>query len=140
MGDRAYEISKGGAELARKCADSFTSPDRICFVAGSVGPTTKSIAVTGGISFDEMAEHYYVQVKGLYDGGADFIFIETVQDTLNLKSAIIAIDRYSKEFGEAIPFAISITIEENGTMLAGQGIEAVYNSVSHRDLLSFGLN
>ena len=73
----------------------------VVFVAGSIGPTTKAISVTGGITWDELSENYYVQAKGLIDGGSDLLLIETSQDTLNVKAALIAIDKLSEELGYA---------------------------------------
>jgi len=138
--EKAYEISRRGAELARQAAAAFETPDRPRFVAGSMGPTTKSLSVTGGVTFDELVEHYYVQAAGLVDGGADYLLIETAQDTRNIKAALIAIGRLEEERKSKIAVAVSGTIEAMGTMLAGQTAEALVTSLEHADLLYLGLN
>ena len=135
-----YEINKKACEIARAACDEFSTPDWPRFVAGSIGPTTKSISITGGITFGELAEHYYQQVKGLYDGGADYFLIETCNDTSNIKACLEGIDRLHKEVVDPLPVAISGTIEPMGTMLAGQGVDALLTSLQHRDLLYIGLN
>ncbi len=139
LGSKAHEINVKGAQLARAACDKFSS-DRLRFVAGSIGPTTKAISVTGGATFEELIENFYLQSKGLIEGGADFLLLETCQDTRNIKAGLIGIDRLSSEIGIEIPVAISVTIEPMGTMLAGQSIEALLASVAHRDILYLGLN
>src|SRR5262245_61528541 len=89
LGDKAREISRAAARLARQAASEFDRPDRIRFVAGSMGPTTKSISVTGGVTFDEMVGHYREQAVGLLEGGVDYLLIETSQDTLNVKAGLL---------------------------------------------------
>jgi 5-methyltetrahydrofolate--homocysteine methyltransferase len=138
--DRAHEINLLAARIAREAADAFSTPARPRFVAGSMGPTTKSISVTGGISFEQLADSYQVQAEGLLEGGADLLIVETVQDTLNCKAAIVGIERAIEKTGSAAPVAVSGTIETMGTLLAGQDIEAFYVSLAHRDLLWMGLN
>ena len=96
--------------------------------------------MTGGVTWDDLAEHYYVQAKGLVDGGADLLLLETAQDTLNVKAGLAAIDRLGQELGFAVPTAVQCTVESMGTMLGGQDIEAFYASMSHRDLLWIGMN
>ncbi len=140
LSDQAYEINKRGAEIAREACKSFEESGRDCFVAGSMGPTTKSLSVTGGISFRELQQDFYTQVKGLWDGGVDYLLIETCQDTLNIKAALLAAEQFFKDQGESIPIAVSATIESTGTMLAGQGVEALCTSLEHVDLLYIGLN
>ncbi|MDP6494410.1 MAG: homocysteine S-methyltransferase family protein, partial [Dehalococcoidia bacterium] len=135
LGERAYEISIAAAQLAREVADEYESSDKTVLVAGSMGPTTKAISVTGGVTWDELAEHYYIQAKGLIDGGADVLLLETSQDTLNVKAGLAGIDRLSEETGLEIPVAVQCTIETMGTMLGGQDIEAFYSSLAHRNLL-----
>jgi 5-methyltetrahydrofolate--homocysteine methyltransferase len=103
LGDEAYEISVAAARLARQAADEFTTPEKPRFVAGAMGPTTKAITVTGGITFDGLREAYYDQAKGLLDGGADLLLIETSQDTRNIKAALLAIQRLAAEIGVEIP-------------------------------------
>ncbi|MFH1016985.1 MAG: homocysteine S-methyltransferase family protein, partial [Pseudomonadota bacterium] len=140
LADRAVEINRAAAALARNVADRFSSPSRPRFVAGSIGPTTKAISVTGGVTFEELAEHFRTQAAGLYSGGADFFLVETAQDTRNVKAAIVGIERLFASDAERIPIAVSATIEASGTMLAGQTIDAFWASIAHLDLLYIGLN
>ena len=140
LSDEAYEISKRAAELARQAADEFPRPGRPRFVAGSMGPTTKAITVTGGVTFDGLREAYYTQAKGLVDGGVDLLLVETCQDTRNIKAALLAIQKLSKEIGMQVPVIVSVTIEPMGTMLAGQTVEAMWASLKHAKPLAFGMN
>ena len=140
LGHMAYEISLSASKLAKETAKEYETDGKMVFVAGSIGPTTKAISVTGGISWDDLSENYYVQAKGLVDGGSDLLLIETSQDTLNVKAALIAIDKLSEEMGYEIPTAVQCTIETMGTTLGGQDIEAFYVSLEHRNLLWIGLN
>ncbi|MEA2646379.1 MAG: 5-methyltetrahydrofolate--homocysteine methyltransferase [Chloroflexota bacterium] len=135
--DRAEEISETAARLAREVAAEF-GPDR--FVAGSMGPTTKAISVTGGITFPELSEHYRVQALGLLKGGADTLLLETSQDTRNVKAGIIGTWAAFREVGFRVPLMLSGTIEPMGTMLAGQGVDAFYTSVEHAAMTTIGLN
>jgi 5-methyltetrahydrofolate--homocysteine methyltransferase len=136
----AAELNRQAACLARKAADEFSTPAKPRFVAGSMGPTTKAITVTGGVTFEGLQDSYYVQAKGLVDGGADLLLVETSQDTRNIKAALLAIQRLSREIGANIPFIISVTIEPMGTMLAGQNVEAMWASLRHAHPLAFGMN
>ena len=136
----AQELNKKAAELARQAADEFHSAAKPRFVAGSMGPTTKAITVTGGVTFEGLRENYYVQAKGLVEGGADLLLVETCQDTRNIKAALLAIERLSKEIGSQIPAIVSVTIEPMGTMLAGQTVEAMWASLRHAKPLAFGMN
>ena len=136
----AYLLNKRAAELARQAADEFSNTGKPRFVAGSIGPTTKAITVTGGVTFNELREAYYAQAKGLVEGGADLLLVETSQDTRNIKAAILAIRRLSREIGSEVPFIISVTIEPMGTMLAGQTVEAMWASLRHAKPLAFGMN
>jgi len=140
LGSKAEEISRKAAELARAMTNQFSTPEKPRFVAGAIGPTTKAITVTGGVTFERLEENFYIQAKGLYEGGADYLLLETCQDTRNIKAALNGIDRLIEEKQFAIPVAISVTIEPMGTMLAGQSIEALLASLAHRDLLYLGLN
>ncbi len=133
-------INKEAVRLARQAADKFSTADRPRWVAGSIGPTTKAISVTGGVTFDELIEHFYVQAKALYEGGCDYFLLETAQDTRNIKAGLLAIDRLFNEGHESIPVAVSGTIEPMGTMLAGQSVESLVVSLDHRPLLYLGLN
>jgi 5-methyltetrahydrofolate--homocysteine methyltransferase len=136
----AYELNRKSAELARQAAEEFSTTSKPRFVAGSIGPTTKAITVTGGVTFPNLIEQFYVQSKGLVDGGADVLLIETCQDTRNIKAALLAIERLRRERGRRILTMVSGTIEPMGTMLAGQTADAFCASVAHADLLSIGLN
>jgi 5-methyltetrahydrofolate--homocysteine methyltransferase len=140
LGAEAYELNKKAAELARAAAAEFAKPGRPRFVAGSMGPTTKAITVTGGVTFEGLRENYYTQAKGLVEGGADLLLVETCQDTRNIKAALLAIEKLSKEIGGQIPFIVSVTIEPMGTMLAGQTVEAMWASLRHAKPLAFGMN
>ena len=136
----AYELNKKAAELARAAAEEFSTAARPRFVAGSMGPTTKAITVTGGVTFVGLRENYYVQAKGLVEGGADLLLVETCQDTRNIKAALLAIEKLSKEIGNEVPVIVSVTIEPMGTMLAGQTVEAMWASLRHAKPLAFGMN
>jgi 5-methyltetrahydrofolate--homocysteine methyltransferase len=138
--DKAHEINATAARLARQAADEYSQPGRPRFVAGSIGPTTKSLTLRRELSFDDMRRSYYEHAKGLIDGGADILLVETCFDTLNAKAALVAIQQLGKDLGRRIPLMVSGTIENFGTMLAGQPVDAFYASVSHCDLLSVGLN
>src|SRR5258707_984466 len=136
----AHLLNKRAAELARQAADEFSTTGKPRFVAGSMGPTTKAITVTGGVTFEGLLEAYYTHAKGLVEGGVDLLLVETSQDTRNIKAAILAIHRLSREIGSAVPFIVSVTIEPMGTMLAGQTIEALWASLRHAKPLAFGMN
>jgi 5-methyltetrahydrofolate--homocysteine methyltransferase len=136
----AYELNRRAAELARQAADEASSPGKPRFVAGSMGPTTKAITVTGGVTFEDLRATYYVQAKGLVEGGSDLLLVETCQDTRNIKAALLAIQGLSKEIGAQIPVIISVTIEAMGSMLAGQTVEAMWASLRHAKPLAFGMN
>jgi 5-methyltetrahydrofolate--homocysteine methyltransferase len=135
-----HELNKRAAELARQAADEASTPAKPRFVAGSMGPTTKAITVTGGVTFTGLREAYYAQARGLVEGGVDLLLVETCQDTRNIKAAILAIQQLSRELGAPVPFIVSVTIEPMGTMLAGQTIEALWASLRHAKPLAFGMN
>ena len=140
LAHEARRINREASQLARRLADAASTPEKPRFVAGSMGPTTKTISVTGGITFDELAEAYHQQAAGLMEGGADLLLLETSQDTLNIKAGLDGIDRAFAELGWEIPVAVQGTIEPMGTLLAGQDAEAFYTSLAHRDLLWVGFN
>ena len=137
---QAYDLNRLAAELAREAAWPFSVPARPRFVCGSMGPTTKAISVTGGVTFQELIEHYRVQALGLMAGGADYLLLETCQDTRNIKAGLLALDKAFSQAGWRVPVAVSVTIETTGTMLAGQDAEALAVSLMHADLLYLGLN
>ncbi len=136
----AYEVNVTAARLARQAAAEFSTTARPRFVAGSMGPTTKAITVVGGITFSQLIDAYYEQARGLVDGGADVLLVETCNDTRSVKAALLAIGRLRQEIGRPIPTMVSGTIELSGTMLAGQTADAFVASIAHADLISIGLN
>jgi 5-methyltetrahydrofolate--homocysteine methyltransferase len=140
LGGDAPLLNRLSAELARQAADEFSTPQKPRFVAGAVGPTTKAITVTGGVTFEELRATYYTQARGLVEGGVDLLLVETCQDTRNIKAAILAIQQLSKEIGAQVPLIVSVTIEPMGTMLAGQTVEALWASLRHAKPLAFGMN
>ncbi len=95
------------------------------FVAGSMGPTTKAITVTGGVTFAQLIENFHDQAKALVDGGVDILLVETRNDTRNVKAALLGIQRLEREIGRKLPVMVSGTIEPMGTMLAGQTADAL---------------
>jgi 5-methyltetrahydrofolate--homocysteine methyltransferase len=140
LAHKAYDLNAASARIARAACGRHDRPDRTHFVCGSMGPTTKAISVTGGITFEELIEHFRVQALGLMAGGADYLLVETSQDTRNIKAALIGIERGFAQTGWKIPVAVSATIETTGTMLGGQDAEALAVSLLHADLLYVGLN
>ena len=133
LAERAYELSRAAARLAREVAGAR-------FVVGAMGPGTRSISVTRNVTFDEVREAYAVQARGLIDGGVDALLLETQQDTLNVKAAAIGVRHAMRAAGVDRPLMVSGTIEPTGTMLAGQGVEALYVALEHLDLFAIGLN
>ena len=99
LGEEARRISRVAAELARKAADGFSTAGKPRFVAGSMGPTTRAISVTGGITFEQLRNNYYEQASGLMEGGADILLLETCQDTRNIKAGLLAIQRIGARAG-----------------------------------------
>ena len=138
--DKAHEINVAAARIARQAANAFSSDARPRFVAGSIGPTTKALSVTGGTTFDELVENFRIQARGLIEGEADYLLLETCQDTRNVKAGLVGCHLACKELGVEVPIAVSGTIEPMGTMLAGQSAEALVASLAHEDLLYVGLN
>ena len=136
----AHLLNQRAAELACQAARESSTAAKPRFVAGAMGPTTKAITVTGGVTFGELRQAYYTQAKALVEGGVDLLLVETCQDTRNIKAALLAIRQLSKEIGSDVPFIISATIEPMGTMLAGQTIEALWASLRHAKPLAFGMN
>ncbi len=145
--DIAAEMAREGARLAREVANA--SPRKI-FVAGSMGPTAKSLTLASDmsqpakrvVSFDEMADSYRQQAEALLEGGADFLLLETCYDALNAKAALAAISDINRRFHREIPVMVSVTINDrSGRTLTGQTLWAFFTSISHYPhLLSFGLN
>jgi 5-methyltetrahydrofolate--homocysteine methyltransferase len=173
MESLAYEINVAAAQCARRAADAVmaSNPGRVCFVAGAIGPTNKTSSISTdvnnpaarGATFDEVAAAYYDQVRGLLEGGADVLIVETIFDTLNSKAAFFAILRLFEERGidplpfnpnggggqspianrqSQIPIMASVTFIQAGSNrgVTGQTVEAFWNSISHVPLLSVGMN
>ncbi|HWO78414.1 MAG TPA: methionine synthase [Bacillus sp. (in: firmicutes)] len=140
LGAQAYKINFESAKIAKEAANQFSTPDWPRFVAGSMGPTTKTLSVTGGITFQELVENYKIQALGLIDGGADLLLLETSQDMLNVKAGFLGIQQAFEKTGKTLPLMISGTIEPMGTTLAGQSIEAFYLSLEHMNPIAVGLN
>ncbi len=142
LADHSRRINREAAVIARKVSDEMAErqPGRLTFVAGAMGPTTRTISVTGGLTFDELAADYHQQAAGLIEGGVDMVLLETSQDTINVKAGLEGIDRAFAELGITTPVAVQGTVEPMGTLLAGQDAEALYTSLAHRDLLWVGFN
>lgn len=151
MEDLVYELNKDGAALARAVADEFESknPERPRFVAGVLGPTNRTCSISPdvnnpgyrNVTYEELVESYTEALRGLIDGGADLILVETIFDTLNAKAALFAIDQYYEDHDINRPIMISGTITDaSGRTLTGQTTEAFWNSVRHSNPLTVGLN
>ncbi|MDG5787829.1 methionine synthase [Evansella sp. AB-P1] len=140
LGHRAEEINYVSAQIARKAADKLSTPEWPRFVAGAMGPTTKAISVTGGVTFEELVDTYEEQVRGLIRGGVDVLLLETSQDMRNVKAGFLGIQKASKALKKELPLIVSGTIEPMGTTLAGQNIEAFYLSLEHMKPVMVGLN
>ncbi|HIJ88559.1 MAG TPA: methionine synthase [Desulfuromonadales bacterium] len=142
--DQVFELNRQAVLIARRACDAFSTPEKPRWVAASMGPTTRTISVTGGVTFAQLVEAFRGQTLGLLAGGVDLLLLETAQDTLNLKAAAEGIRLAFAESGQRVPLMISGTIEPTGTMLAGQGVEALYTSLAHLEdslgLISIGLN
>lgn len=144
--DSAYTLARKAASIARKAADSFSAltPDKPRFVAGAVGPTNLMLSFAdenGDFNFDSLSNAYKDQIRGLLDGGADIIAIETAVDILNVKGALFAIEDIEKEKGIKIPVIVTATIDtKTGRLPSGQSFEAFYATARHPSLLAVGLN
>lgn len=148
----AYKLNVAGARIAREAADEYTAkdPSKPRFVAGAIGPLNRSLSLSPdvndpgfrAVTFDQVTAAYLEQIKGLVEGGADVLLVETIFDTLNCKAAIYAIEQYVSETGHEIPVMLSGTIVDmSGRTLSGQTTEAFWLSISHcRNLMSVGLN
>lgn len=153
MEDLSYELNVAAARCARKAVDQFVSENpsnaNMCFVAGAIGPTNRTLSLSPdvnnpgyrAVTFDEVANAYYEQAKGLVDGGVDIILIETIFDTLNAKAAIYAVKKYFSDAQKELPIMISGTITDaSGRTLSGQTLEAFYYSIEHCNPISVGFN
>jgi len=149
--DAVREINLAGAKVAREAADEFmaANPGRRVFVAGAVGPTNRTASMSPdvnnpgyrAVTFDSLVISYTEQVEALLDGGVDLLLLETVFDTLNLKSAIFACEEVFERRGMRWPVILSVTITDaSGRTLSGQTVEAFWNSVRHAKPLAVGIN
>ena len=150
----AYEMNLESARIAKAACEKYSTPDKPRFVVGALGPTPKTASISSdvndpgarNVSFDDLRDAYYEQVRGLVDGGADLLIVETIFDTLNAKAALFAIDQYHEDTGGDVdrmrmPLMISGTVTDaSGRILSGQTVEAFWNSVRHAQPLSIGLN
>ncbi len=145
----AFEMNVAGARLARAACDKFSTPDKPRFVAGALGPTPKTASISPdvndpgarNVTFDQLELAYFDAVRGLVEGGADLLLVETIFDTLNAKAALFAIERYFDEYRTRLPVMISGTVTDaSGRILSGQTVEAFWNSVRHVKPLTIGLN
>ncbi|MEX0427091.1 methionine synthase [Nocardioides sp. DS6] len=149
MEELAYELNYESARLAREVADEFSTPEKPRYVAGALGPTSRTASISPdvndpgarNVTYDELVAAYATATKGLLEGGADLIFIETIFDTLNAKAAIFAVQSVFEEYGRRWPIVISGTITDaSGRTLSGQVTEAFWDSVRHAEPLLVGLN
>ena len=149
--DAAYDLNKASAQLAKEAATEIMAddPGRQCFVAGALGPTNRTCSISPdvnnpahrNISYMELVEAYHEQIRGLADGGADILLAETSFDTLNLKAAIFAMEKFFEEAGRRLPVMLSVTItDQSGRTLSGQTVEAFWHSIRHAQPLSVGIN
>ncbi|MFT5695025.1 MAG: 5-methyltetrahydrofolate--homocysteine methyltransferase, partial [Myxococcota bacterium] len=147
----AYDLNLASAKIAREVADEFTAknPDKPRFVAGAIGPTSKTLSLSPkvedaafrDINFDQLEEAYAVQTRALIDGDVDIILVETIFDTLNAKAALVAVQRVFDEKGVRLPIMISVAITDaSGRTLSGQTVEAFWHSMSHAEPISIGVN
>ncbi|MGC1217682.1 MAG: methionine synthase, partial [Phormidesmis sp.] len=139
LSDRAYELNKKAATIARKAADDFSTPEKPRFVAGSIGPGTK-LPTLGHVDFDTLKEAYLEQVAGLMDGGVDLILVETCQDVLQIKAALTAVEEVFEQKGTRLPLMVSVTVEQQGTMLVGSEIGAALTILEPYPINILGLN
>lgn len=135
--DKTLEINQAAARLARDVAQRYSTATKPRFVCGSMGPTTKTISVTGGVTFDQMRAAYAEQAEGLLLGGVDLLILETAQDTLNVKAGVIGIHETFRKLGIGVPLIISGTIETMGTTLAGKALKP---STSHWRITIYSLS
>ena len=149
MAHLAYEMNLQAAKIARAACEKFSTVDKPRFVAGALGPTPKTASISPdvndpaarNVTFDQLVAAYLEQTRGLIEGGADVLLVETIFDTLNCKAALFAIDTYFEESGKKLPIMISGTVTDaSGRILSGQTVPAFWNSVRHAKPLTIGLN
>ncbi|MBO9999826.1 MAG: methionine synthase [Cyanobacteria bacterium SID2] len=139
LADKAYELNKAAAKLAKRLTDEYTTPEKPRFVAGSMGPGTK-LPTLGHIDFDTLRTAYITQAEALYDGGVDLFLVETCQDVLQIKAALNAIEDVFTQKGERRPIMVSVTMEQFGTMLVGSEIGAALAILEPYNIDILGLN
>jgi 5-methyltetrahydrofolate--homocysteine methyltransferase len=139
LADQAYTLNKTAAELAKSCTAEFSTPDKPRFVAGSIGPGTK-LPTLGHIDYDTLKTALIPQIQGLMDGGADLLLVETCQDVLQIKAALNAIEEVFAEKGTRLPLMVSVTVEQQGTMLVGSDIGAALAILEPYPINILGLN
>ena len=139
LADRAYELNRKAAAIARKAADNYSTPEKPRFVAGSIGPGTK-LPTLGHVDFDTLKTAYIEQVEGLYDGGVDLMLVETCQDVLQIKAALNAIEDVFERRQNRLPVMVSVTVEQQGTMLVGSEIGAALTILEPYPIDILGLN
>jgi len=149
MADLSYELNYAGAALARAAADEFSTPEKPRYVAGAIGPTTRTASISPdvndpgarNVSYDQLATAYLEAANGLVDGGVDLLIIETIFDSLNAKAAVFAVEMLFEDRGRRWPVIISGTITDaSGRTLSGQVTEAFWNSIRHAKPIAVGLN
>ncbi|GAC1628051.1 MAG: methionine synthase [Chloroflexota bacterium] len=144
LADKLYELNFQAAQIARRVADRYSTPDKPRFVAGSMGPTGKLLSsedpALSDLSFDELADVFYEQARPLVEGGCDLLIVETMFDMLELKAAIFGIRRYFRESGRQVPIQAQVTLDTAGRMLFGNDIGAVTTTLSALDVQVIGLN
>jgi 5-methyltetrahydrofolate--homocysteine methyltransferase len=150
LSDHVRELNLAAVALARRAVDEMNlrTPEKPRFVAGSIGPTNKQLSIAGNVNdpgyrsatFDQMVATYDEQVEALVEGGVDLLLCETAFDTLVMKACLFAIDQYFERSGMRVPVMASFTIFEGGRTLSAQTVEACWNSISHANLLSVGMN
>ncbi|MGB3201990.1 MAG: homocysteine S-methyltransferase family protein, partial [Nodosilinea sp.] len=139
LADKAYELNKTAAALARRVADEYSTPEKPRFVAGSMGPGTK-LPTLGHIDFDTLKEAYVEQARGLIDGGVDLMLVETCQDVLQIKAALNGIEEAFIATGKRLPLMVSVTMEQQGTMLVGTEMAAALAILEPYPIDILGLN
>ena len=139
LADKAYYLNKTAAELAKKLAQEYSTPEKPRFVAGSMGPGTK-LPTLGHIDFDSLKDAYIEQAEALYDGGVDLLLVETCQDVLQIKAALNAIEEVFEKKGARLPLMVSVTMEQMGTMLVGTEIDAALAILERYPIDILGLN
>ena len=139
LADKAYYLNKTAAEIAKTIALEYCTREKPRFVAGSIGPGTK-LPTLGHIDFDRLRDAYREQAEGLYDGGVDLLLVETCQDVLQIKAALNAIEEVFRQKGNRLPLMVSITMEQQGTMLVGTEIDAALAILEPYDINILGLN